>query len=72
MDYLITEGYPSAAERFAMEANIELETDQSHIRERVQIRDLIQQGHLRQAIEQINDLDSEVCKFHPVCFIQYD
>lgn len=61
MDYLITEGYPSAAERFAMEANIELETDQSYIRERVQIRDFIHQGDLQQAIEHINDLDSEVC-----------
>jgi LisH len=60
MDYLITEGYPSAAEKFAMEANIERQPDHSFIEQRVQIRDSIHRGDLQQAIELINDLNPEV------------
>lgn len=60
MDYLITEGYPSAAEKFAMEANIERQPDHTFIDQRVQIRDSIHRGDLQQAIELINDLNPEV------------
>ena len=60
MDYLVTEGYPSAAEKFAMEANIERAPDHSFIEQRVQIRDSIHRGDLQQAIELINDLNPEV------------
>lgn len=60
MDYLITEGYPSAAEKFAMEANIERRTDHSFIDQRVKIRESIHRGDLQQAIELINDLNPEV------------
>jgi len=60
MDYLITEGYPSAAEKFATEANIEREPDHSSIEQRVQIRESIHRGDLQQAIELINDLNPEL------------
>jgi hypothetical protein len=60
MDYLITEGYPSAAEKFAMEANIDRRPDHSFIEQRVQIRDSIHRGDLQQAIELMNDLNPEV------------
>jgi hypothetical protein len=60
MDYLITEGYPSAAEKFAAEANIQPKTDLSCINERVQIRDSIHRGDLQAAIELINELNPEV------------
>jgi len=55
MDYLITEGYPSAAEKFAAEANIQPKADLSCINERVQIRESIHRGDLQAAIELIND-----------------
>lgn len=61
MDYLITEGYPSAAEKFAAEANIQPKTDLKSIQERVQIRDSIHRGDLQEAIELINELNPEVC-----------
>lgn len=61
MDYLIAEGYPSAAEKFAMEANIDRPQNNSSIEQRVQIRDFIYRGDLQQAIELINDLSPEVC-----------
>lgn len=62
MDYLITEGYPSAAERFAAEANIQPQVDLSCIQERVQIRESIHRGDLQMAIELINELNPEVCE----------
>merc|ERR1712169_13000 len=60
MDYLITEGYPSAAEKFAAEANIQPKADLSCIQERVQIRDSIHRGDLQAAIELINELNPEL------------
>lgn len=67
MDYLITEGYPSAAQKFAMEANIQLKVDVDSIRERVDIRDAIYSGDIQSAIEKINELDPEVSRlaFYP-------
>ena len=61
MDYLITEGYPAAARKFAMEANIQPNTDFESINERVEIRDSIHRGDLQTAIEKINELNPQVC-----------
>jgi LisH len=60
MDYLITEGYPSAARKFAAEANIQPQADFESINERVEIRDSIHRGDLQTAIEKINDLNPQV------------
>lgn len=68
MDYLVTEGYPSAAQKFALEANIQLKVDVDSIRERVGIRDAIYSGNIQSAIEKINELDPEVSRltFYPI------
>lgn len=61
MDYLVNEGYPAAARRFAAEANIQPPSDAAEtIEERVDIRNSILAGHMQEAIEKINDLDPEV------------
>lgn len=60
MDYLITEGYPSAARKFAAEANIQPKADFESINERVEIRDSIHRGDLQTAIEKINELNPQV------------
>ena len=60
MDYLITEGYPSAARKFAIEANIQPNTDFESINERVEIRESIHKGDLQTAIEKINELNPQV------------
>lgn len=60
MDYLITEGYPSAARKFAIEANIHPHTDFESINERVEIRDSIHKGDLQTAIEKINELNPQL------------
>ena len=71
MDYLISEGYPSAAQKFAMEANIQLKVDVDSIQERVDIRNAIYSGDIQSAIEKINELDPEVSQlaFCPIPWI---
>ena len=61
MDYLISEGYPSAAKKFAHEANIQPRVDSESINERVDIRNAIYAGDIQLAIEKINDLNPQVC-----------
>lgn len=60
MDYLISEGYPSAAQKFALEANIQPQVDVESIRERVEIRNAIYGGDIQSAIEKINELNPQV------------
>ena len=60
MEYLISEGYPEAAQRFALEANIEPELDVDSIQERVEIRAAIASGDIQSAIEKINELNPQV------------
>ena len=60
MDYLINEGYPSAAKKFAMEANLKPAEDFGSIQERVEIRNAIHAGDIQAAIEKINELNPQV------------
>lgn len=60
MDYLISEGYPAAARKFAAEAGIKPTEDVTSIRERVEIRNAIHRGDIQTAIEKINELGYQV------------
>jgi hypothetical protein len=61
MDYLVSEGFPAAAQSFAVEANIsQLQEDRDFIRVRVDIKKAIHTGNIQQAIELINELNPEV------------
>lgn len=61
MDYLINEGYPLAAKKFAAEANLHQSTGESeYIDERVEIRNAILAGEIQPAIEKINELNPDV------------
>lgn len=60
MDYLITNGYPAAAKKFAVEANIQPKTDVDSVQERVDIRTAIHSGNIQAAIEKINELNPQV------------
>jgi hypothetical protein len=68
MDYLITNGYPAAAKKFAVEANIQLRTDLEAIQERVEIRTAIHSGDIQSAVEKINELNPQVRNFSLVYF----
>lgn len=63
MDYLITNGYPAAAKKFAVEANIQLRTNLEAIQERVEIRTAIHSGDIQSAVEKINELNPQVRNF---------
>lgn len=60
MDYLVSEGYPSAAQNFAAEANILPRADFETIQYRVSIRDFIYSGDIQNAIEKINELNPQI------------
>lgn len=60
MDYLVNEGYPSAARKFAKEANIQPPVEEDSIEPRVEIKRAILSGDIESAIHQINDLNSQV------------
>ncbi|EEA26084.1 hypothetical protein TMatcc_005663 [Talaromyces marneffei ATCC 18224] len=65
MDYLVTNGYPAAAKRFAVEANIQPKADIESIQERVEIRGAIHSGDIQTAIEKINELSPQILDENP-------
>lgn len=65
MDYLINEGYPVAAQKFAKEADIVPSSDGEAIQERVDIRNAIHAGNLQLAIERINELNPQILDTDP-------
>ena len=66
MDYLVSEGYPGAAEKFAQETNLCQPADIEHIKERVKVRNAIHAGKVDEAIGMINEMDPEVSAAIPV------
>ncbi|KAL2817375.1 CTLH/CRA C-terminal to lish motif domain-containing protein [Aspergillus granulosus] len=64
MNYLVTNGYPDAAENFAREANIPT-VDTKAIQERVDIRTAIYSGDIQSAIEKINELNPQILDENP-------
>jgi hypothetical protein len=63
MEYLISEGYPNAAHKFAVEANLTHEGSQASFAARVEIKRAIMSGRIEDAMESINDLNPEVGSF---------
>ena len=63
MDYLVIEGYKSAAEEFSQEANLAPPVDFESIESRMDIREALQRGDVEEAITRVNDLNPEVCVF---------
>ncbi len=65
MEYLISEGYPNAAHKFALEANLTREESKSSFDARVAIKQSIISGRIEGAMESINDLNPQVGSFPP-------
>jgi len=65
MDYLVVEGYRSAAEEFGKEANLAAPVDLDSIERRMNIRDAIYRGDVEDAIEKVNDLNPEILETNP-------
>ncbi len=60
MDYLVIEGYKTAAEEFSKEAGMEAPVDFESIENRMNIREALQRGDVGDAITRMNDLNPEV------------
>jgi hypothetical protein len=60
LDYLTTEGYSTAAANFSKEANLLPIQDEQSIKARRDIQDYIHSGHIQEAIDALNELESQV------------
>uniref|UniRef100_A0A8C1PUN0 GID complex subunit 8 homolog a (S. cerevisiae) n=1 Tax=Cyprinus carpio TaxID=7962 RepID=A0A8C1PUN0_CYPCA len=60
MNYLVTEGFKEAAEKFRMESGIEPNVDLDSLDERIKIRDMVLKGQIQEAIALINSLHPEL------------
>jgi hypothetical protein len=60
LDYLTTEGYPSAAAKFSKEANLNPRHEEESVKVRQQIQHSIHMGYIQEAIEALNELEPQV------------
>ena len=60
MNYLITEGYPLAAERFATEADLDPPSDVDPINRKLELRNSIYAGNIQLAIDLMNEINPSV------------
>ncbi|KAF9568480.1 hypothetical protein CPC08DRAFT_702494 [Agrocybe pediades] len=70
MDYLVIEGYKSAAEEFSQEANLEPPVDFESIESRMDIREALQRGDVEDAITRVNDLNPEILDTNPALYFK--
>jgi len=60
LDYLTTEGYPSAAANFSKEANLRPNQEEESVKARQEIQHAIHLGSIQDAIEALNELEPQV------------
>lgn len=60
MNYLVTEGFKEAAEKFRMESGVKPTIELDNIDERIKIKDAVQLGHIEEAISLVNNLHPEL------------
>uniref|UniRef100_A0A646QDR4 GlucoseIDP8 n=2 Tax=Scolopendridae TaxID=41363 RepID=A0A646QDR4_9MYRI len=60
MNYLVTEGFKEAAEKFQMESGIKPSVDLDTLDDRIKIRDAIQNGRIQEAIAMVNKMHPEL------------
>ncbi|KAE7995612.1 hypothetical protein FH972_000388 [Carpinus fangiana] len=60
MNFLVTEGYVDAAEKFRMESGTEPDIDLATITDRMAVKKAVQCGNVEDAIEKVNDLNPEL------------
>ncbi|KAI6136567.1 CTLH/CRA C-terminal to lish motif domain-containing protein [Pisolithus sp. B1] len=70
MDYLVIEGYRSAAEEFSNEAGVIPPVDFESIESRMVIREALQRGDVEEAITRVNDLNPEILDTNPALYFR--
>ncbi|GFZ06243.1 LisH and RanBPM domains containing protein [Actinidia rufa] len=67
MNFLVTEGYVDAAEKFRMESGTD-HIDIATITNRMAVKRAVQSGNVEDAIEKVNDLNPEILDTNPQLF----
>jgi hypothetical protein len=62
LDYLTTEGYPSAAAKFSKEANLRPQDEEESVKARREIQQSIHSGNIEEAISALNELEPQVSR----------
>ncbi|KAI0639677.1 CTLH/CRA C-terminal to lish motif domain-containing protein [Trametes polyzona] len=70
MDYLVIEGYKTAAEEFSKEAGMDSSVDFESIENRMNIREALQRGDVGDAITRVNDLNPEILDTNPSLYFK--
>lgn len=65
MNFLVTEGYVEAAEKFRVESGTEPDIDLATITDRMAVKKAVQSGNVEDAIEKVNDLNPEILDTNP-------
>ncbi|RWW32259.1 hypothetical protein GW17_00003074 [Ensete ventricosum] len=60
MNFLVTEGYVDAAEKFWIESGTRPDIDLATITDRMAVKKALQSGNVEDAIEKVNDLNPTV------------
>ncbi|XP_031125999.1 protein GID8 homolog [Ipomoea triloba] len=68
MNFLVTEGYVEAAEKFRIESGTEPDIDLATITDRMAVKKAVQSGNIEDAIEKVNDLNPEILDTNPQLF----
>ncbi|KAI3868680.1 hypothetical protein MKX03_007480 [Papaver bracteatum] len=68
MNFLVTEGFVEAAEKFKMESGTEPDIDLATITDRIAVKKAVQCGNIDDAIEKVNDLNPEILDTNPQLF----
>ncbi|KAF4363839.1 hypothetical protein F8388_000504 [Cannabis sativa] len=70
MNFLVTEGYVDAAEKFRAESGTEqiADIDLATITDRMAVKKAVQCGNVEDAIEKVNDLNPEILDTNPQLF----
>ncbi|KAL0363353.1 UNVERIFIED_CONTAM: protein GID8 [Sesamum calycinum] len=67
MNFLVTEGYVEAVEKFRLESGTE-HIDLATITDRMAVKKAVQSGNVEDAIEKVNDLNPEILDTNPQLF----
>ncbi|EMS45116.1 UPF0559 protein [Triticum urartu] len=60
MNFLVTEGFVDAADKFRVESGTQPDIDLATITDRMEVKKAVQSGNVQEAIEKINDLNPTV------------
>lgn len=65
MDFLVTEGFADAAEKFRLESGTNPDIDLATVKDRMVVKKAVQNGHLVDAMEKLHNLDPKILNENP-------